>query len=55
MQIQTREFVIRKNSQPVKVMRMEAGRMGLYMRRLQTRFPDYCWSISEHFPINGSD
>jgi len=51
----TRDFVIRQNSLPVKVLHIEPQRVASYMQRLQARFSDYRWSISDRFLLNGSD
>jgi hypothetical protein len=51
----TRDFVIRQNSLPVKVLHIEPHRVASYMQRLQARFSDYHWSVSDRFLLNGSD
>lgn len=55
MPAQKRDFVIRQDSLPMKVLRMDPERMTPYMRHLQARFPNHQWSVSERFPLNGSD
>ena len=55
MNTKTRAFVIRQDSQPKKLLRLTPHRVAAYMRRLQTRYPEHRWSISERFPFNGSD
>ena len=55
MPTETRVFVIRQDSLPVKVLHLEPQRVRAYMHRLQTRFSDYRWSVSERFLFNGSD
>ncbi len=50
-----RGFVFRQDSLPVKVMYIEPQRLRSYMHRVQTRFSDYRWSVSERFPLSGSD
>lgn len=50
-----RDFVIRQDGLPVKVLHIEPQRIRPYMHRLQTRFSDYRWSVSERFLLNGSD
>ncbi len=55
MSLQTREFVIRQDSLPLKIMIMDQQRVTSLLRRLQARFPSYRWSVSERFPLNGSD
>ncbi len=55
MPTKSRDFLIRKDGLPVKVLHLERNRTVSYMRRLQARFPDYRWSISERFLLSGSD
>jgi hypothetical protein len=55
MPTEKREFIIRQDSLPVKVLNIEPKRVRFYMCRLQTRFSDYRWSVSERFLLNGSD
>ena len=55
MPTETRGFIIRQDSLPVKVMHIEPQRIRSYMHRLQTRFSNYRWSVSERFLLNGSD
>lgn len=55
MPTDTRDFVIRQNSEPLKVLHMDFSRIGPYMRRLQARFPEHRWSVSERFLTVGSD
>lgn len=55
MLIQMREYVIRKDSLPIKILRIEKHRVSTFMRRLQIRFPGYKWSVCDRFLLNGSD
>jgi len=49
------EFVIRRNNSSVKLLRASANRATLLMRRIQSRYPAFQWSIAPRFPIYGSD
>lgn len=55
MENQQRDFIIRRDSEPVKVLRFKPQRVNIYMHRVQTRFPKFSWSISDRFPLCGSD
>ncbi len=55
MPTQSNDFVIRKDGLPIKILHIERQRAVSYMRRVQARFPDHRWSISECFPHSGSD
>jgi hypothetical protein len=55
MSTQVREFIIRRDSLPIKVLYIEPQRISAYMRRLQARFSGYNWSVSDRFLLNGSD
>ena len=50
-----RGFLIRQDGMAIKILHLESRRVAPYMRRLQSRFPDHRWSVSERFPLNGSD
>ena len=49
-----RDFLIRRDHHPLKLLSMEPGRIAPYMRRLETRFPDFEWSVCERFTLNGA-
>ena len=51
----TRDFLIRRDHNPMKVLRMDPHRIARFMKRLQSRFPDYSWSVSERFLLNAGD
>lgn len=44
-----RDFLIRRDHSPLKVLYMEPARVGRFMYRLQSRFPNHTWSVSERF------
>lgn len=55
MAMQAREYVIRQDHLPHMVVALEPDRIAPYMAVLRTRYPDHFWSVSERFPLNGSD
>jgi len=50
-----KDFIIRQDSQPVKVLRLDPRRVKPFMKRLRCRFPNSRWSISNRFPLGGGD
>jgi len=55
MQMQKRDFTISQNGTPTKVVRMAENIISSYMERVQSRFSKHRWSVSERFPVSGSD
>jgi hypothetical protein len=55
MTMPKRDFIIRQDSHPAKIFHSDRQWITSYMGRLQSRFPHHRWSVSERFPLNGSD
>ena len=51
----SREFVVRKDSLPMKIVTVSPDRLRQFMDRVRGRYPGHQWSVSERFLLNAGD
>ncbi|WP_167730407.1 hypothetical protein [Terasakiella sp. SH-1] len=48
-------YVIRRDHTPVKMIFGSEKKASRFTQRLQSRFPNNLWSVSNRFPLEGTD